>query len=899
MATPPPPQRKSTFRSRVGGAIRRSSTAFSIPGLPNRGSSSTPPPSQDSDTASIAASLSGKLDREGSTTSLNKIDTTPPQAPVPISSAPSPIPESPAREAAAMAAEPQAAAIKAPSPLANEVLKADSASKQGSTPPRSISGIPPASESVPATMAPPPQPSAEIAPVLTDEPEEIPVQQAAAASPPSSRPASKSGNYPPPASAPPSAPVTPAVVATSTSGYFDIPRSTTPIGLDSDPDMNVWADNRGGTATGSETGSEAPRGRVLANKPSKSSLRPRDSSVSSQVAPPLPQSRTTSRKASGIMQSRQTELAGVTKTWSSSSDMGFASLPLHDDGKPVVVQGSSVPVVSPTETVHVPDYIDPRSPRDDTMLPSEPQVPLPAMHEVMATGPLRSTSSSHFDRSLSDSGRFYPRPTDETRPLISRPSTPPIITNFFAPQTASSHIAQSYRSAIPLVNQPVPQWAQPARFDVNGSARGYAYGSTSRPHVNRGWTEYALPHGVRYYVNEDNRTITDLDIRGLTRLDEVSNTIETSDDVPEGCEMWIRAGINTKKGWRKHKAGGDPTLLWVDHRHRRVLSEAPSDDYASSGEDDRLDDEYRYWAFIEMHPAHIPRGIVESARRNAIDALHWSYTDRLLTHPHLPPTPPPFSQDECIELFKLLNGEVEFLSLTRQVRGLIAIPIPAHWHQVNFRPHKPLPRDVSYQQPARSTPIIRTILELLFGILCLGIPFLFEDRARYHGHFDVEGSHLPESTTPLFVIGACACLVSAIVLSASVTLMSFPGLDSITRIGGLVAITCSVLSMVTSFASIFRYKTEMARGTGPSTEGFVMLSRRSILLSLPLVFLAYSVAGFVTGVVIYSFRSATINFASAGSPVAAKFDEYTRCMVVGVLGALVGVLIASTMVARR
>lgn len=61
-----------------------------------------------------------------------------------------------------------------------------------------------------------------------------------------------------------------------------------------------------------------------------------------------------------------------------------------------------------------------------------------------------------------------------------------------------------------------------------------------------------------------------------------------------------------------------------------------------------------------MHPAHVPREIVESARKDAIDALHWSYTDRLLTHPHLPPTPPPFSQDECIELFKLLNGEVEF-----------------------------------------------------------------------------------------------------------------------------------------------------------------------------------------------------------------------------------------------
>ena len=144
---PPTSQRKSTFRSRVGGAIRRSSTAFSIPGLPSRGGSATPPPLQDSDTASIAESVSGKLDREGP---VNKIDTTPLQPPASVKSAPSPIAESPAREAAALVADPQPAAVQAPSPLANEVLEADAASKQGSTPPQSVSGTPPAAvESVP------------------------------------------------------------------------------------------------------------------------------------------------------------------------------------------------------------------------------------------------------------------------------------------------------------------------------------------------------------------------------------------------------------------------------------------------------------------------------------------------------------------------------------------------------------------------------------------------------------------------------------------------------------------------------------------------------------------------------------------------------------------------------
>jgi len=149
--------------------------------------------------------------------------------------------------------------------------------------------------------------------------------------------------------------------------------------------------------------------------------------------------------------------------------------------------------------------------------------------------------------------------------------------------------------------------------------------------------------------------------------------------------------------------------------------------------------------------------------------------------------------------------------------------------------------------------------------------------------------------------------------------MTLPELDTIARIGGLVAILCSVLSMITSFVSIFRYKSEMAQGAAQTPgEGFFLLpvsvitlspvtdtdtdvvfQRRSIMLSLPLVFLAYSVAGFITGVVIYSFRSATINFAHAGMPVAAKFDEYARWMMIGVLGALTGVLITSVMVSRR
>lgn len=80
--------------------------------------------------------------------------------------------------------------------------------------------------------------------------------------------------------------------------------------------------------------------------------------------------------------------------------------------------------------------------------------------------------------------------------------------------------------------------------------------------------------------------------------------------------------------------------------------------------------------------------------------------------------------------------------------------------------------------------MLRTIFELVVGILCLGIPFLFMDRPRYHGHFDMEGSHLPESTTPLFVIGACACLV-----------VRFPHLSMLT-----LRLSCNRFSLQSSLA---------------------------------------------------------------------------------------------------
>src|SRR5216684_3183793 len=79
--------------------------------------------------------------------------------------------------------------------------------------------------------------------------------------------------------------------------------------------------------------------------------------------------------------------------------------------------------------------------------------------------------------------------------------------------------------------------------------------------------------------------------------------------------------------------------------------------------------EYQYWSFMVSHPAHAP--LPPESISKAIDVLTWSYTgpftfshlmlplillasDRLLPSPHS--SLPPFSQEECQELLRMLHS---------------------------------------------------------------------------------------------------------------------------------------------------------------------------------------------------------------------------------------------------
>jgi hypothetical protein len=143
-------------------------------------------------------------------------------------------------------------------------------------------------------------------------------------------------------------------------------------------------------------------------------------------------------------------------------------------------------------------------------------------------------------------------------------------------------------------------------------------------------------------------------------------------------------------------------------------------------------------------------------------------------------------------------------------------------------------------------------------------------------------------------------------LSASVTFITLPGIDDVSRVAGFLAILLSASSLISAVIALFRYKADIENPIMyPRGEGLVLLSvcalefcprkanmnwnlkRRSVLLSLPLVFLLYAIAAFITGIALYAFRGFT---SSVGGR---HFQEFTQWAIIGTIGGLACILLTS------
>ncbi|KAI0307190.1 hypothetical protein B0F90DRAFT_534019 [Multifurca ochricompacta] len=435
-------------------------------------------------------------------------------------------------------------------------------------------------------------------------------------------------------------------------------------------------------------------------------------------------------------------------------------------------------------------------------------VPLPPPNQVVHAMPIQTAPSNIS--ATGNRGIFSPRDLieydiDESRPLL-QPSTTPFKNNH---NYGQAEPVQSVSIFVPQNDGPM--WPVPMRR-----------------YASLGWQEFVLPDGARYFSNSTLRIVTDNDLRNAGRLDAITAFLDESEAEvlpPQGWELWVRdAGESTTN------SSFFLANAWVHHETRKVLFERPP---SGPGEGihkhvDKADMEYQYWSYVVSHPAHVllpPASVSE-----AIDVLTWAYTDRLLPSSHL--SLPPFSQEECQELIALLRSfnhvSAQTVSVVRtRVVSKVLLHVAA-WRQgrsMDGATHQELRRHGS--APSTRIPFRRTAGDFVISFFCLGLPYLFLERS-HHQRFDAEGG-VRSIAGPMLVVGAFACLIAAIILSASVTFITLPGIDDVSRVAGFLAILLSASSLISAVIALFRYKSDIEHPVVyPRGEGLVLLSVCSI-----------------------------------------------------------------------
>jgi hypothetical protein len=152
-----------------------------------------------------------------------------------------------------------------------------------------------------------------------------------------------------------------------------------------------------------------------------------------------------------------------------------------------------------------------------------------------------------------------------------------------------------------------------------------------------GWREHVLPDGGAYWHHADARATADAPLRDAGVLARVQACTHAEPGPPaQGRgEVWVR------------DAGkGVLARLWVDHAARTVVREkqgggVEQEDRESSVDSSAdeaahcapgLDAEYRYWSFVDAHPAHI--ALAREAVQEATDIVSWSESGQRV--PRLP-----------------------------------------------------------------------------------------------------------------------------------------------------------------------------------------------------------------------------------------------------------------------
>ncbi|GJJ06888.1 hypothetical protein Clacol_001084 [Clathrus columnatus] len=373
-----------------------------------------------------------------------------------------------------------------------------------------------------------------------------------------------------------------------------------------------------------------------------------------------------------------------------------------------------------------------------------------------------------------------------------------------------------------------------------------------------GWTEHVLPSSAYYYSHAATRTVTDLDLRDNKKLNALTQYISskrspklTAVDIPavavtdnskggpghdtntirtlrtepeflaeEGIDIWIRdanAGmpnsVSSNAEWEF-----TPLTNWVMHATRAVAYDPPSDkDPAPEDLSDaeRLSLEYKYWQYMCTHPAHV--SIPQSAYDEALEVLTWCYTDSVMHASPSLPYPPPFRFNECTALLELIrnisNSTTSASSQTMRTRLIAQILLRyTEWRQKYIT--KSLPtvsnngngRRASSEVEHAAFPFKATFQGIIKSVVCLGIPYLFErtiSTSNTNDDEEVQCENDRKASKVNISLDASQPIMSALLLSASATMLTFPNLNQTTRVSAMISALFAVTSMASYGISLY------------------------------------------------------------------------------------------------
>lgn len=371
------------------------------------------------------------------------------------------------------------------------------------------------------------------------------------------------------------------------------------------------------------------------------------------------------------------------------------------------------------------------------------------------------------------------------------------------------------------------------------------------------------PSGWIYFVNSTLNVVTDDDIRDPNVLSALSGQMDALPALPPGCEVHL----HTK------------AFLTIFVNHERALS-GYSPEVVHGPHADNMDPESLlrlrrlYWSFLQQHPCHMP--LPPCAEDELLEALTNFRTENIMFDQL---SPSPFSDSELDSLLELLStyrgiGARAQSPVKTTFVAWVLRRISSHREATSYGRYtrkfyddlllsKQSQSSAVQDSPLTRNRILNAISDLFMTVSLWSVPSSYLNHVRsaiaYRGRLSAVQNRWEAYISKLVKEWNDFNLVATVLLSATVSFLSVPGLDEISSLFCMTSVLLSLGSLVIGVFCVWKHQSNIRandsfRYMHNAQNSIFGLRGLAILLSLPLVLLIWAIICFACAVVVYAFR---------------------------------------------